>query len=427
MYKIVNVLVQNVKRIKMVDITPKSNVVILEGKNAQGKTSFLDAIEFALSGKSSLPPKPIRDGAETALTRVDIGDYIVERNWTSSGNTYLGIIVKETGLAVKAPQAFLDEIIGRLSFDPFKFVSMTAAERIQEIKSIAGIDFTALENKYNIAYSQRTDLNRDLTKLKGEMASYNILPEIVPTRNIKEIQQLIINAEANNSTKNAFKQQMVNKETSIASMEANIADIDKQIKELNDRRLKGQNLIAQAQTELMGIKQNFEMVKEIDTAELNKELVTASEQAGLKYKHERKTELKTSISKTEKDIMLLETTMEDAKSEKAEILRAAKMPIDGLAIGKDDIYFNDQPFVQISDSQKIKVSCSIAAAKISDKTKLQFIQIRNASLLDAESFESIKQFAVAHDVMIWMERVANEASGDDSAFYIEDGTIKERK
>ena len=422
MYKIVNVFVQNVKKIKMVDITPTGNIVILEGKNAQGKTSILDAIEFALTGKTSLPPKPVRDGADKAKSRVDIGEYIIERTWNEAGNTYLKIEAKETGVAVKSPQMFLDEIIGRLSFDSFKFVSMSAAERVAEIKAVAGIDFTALENKYNAAYGQRTDLNRDLTKLKGELAAYSALEELKPTRDVAEIQKALDDAAATNFKILEWKSQKKAVEAEIHSHKITIVEIESQIKALEERKIKGINLINLATTKLQGLDTNINMMAEIDTTDLKAELNTAQQQAGLKFKHERRTEIKTQISKTEKDIMVKENEMDNTKQEKAEMLRSAKMPIEGLAIGKDDIYFNEQPFIQISDAQKIKVSLSIAAAK---NSKLKFVQIRNGSLLDSESFAEIKAFAETKDIQVWIERVANESSGDSSAVFIEDGGVKE--
>jgi DNA repair exonuclease SbcCD ATPase subunit len=421
MYKIVNVFVQNVKKIKMVDITPEGNVTILEGKNAQGKTSVLDAIEYALSGKSSLPPKPIRDGAETAKVRVDIGDYIVERSWSSSGNSYLTIESKETGLNVKAPQQFLDEIIGKLSFDPFKFVNMKPEERIYEIKKIAGIDFTALENKYNIAYAQRTDLNRDLAKLKGEAASYKDLEELKPTRKIIEIQKALDAAAEHNGKISEWQRQI-----SACVIETNnakeiIVDLERQKKELEARIEKGLNVINQIKTKQQGIQTNIDMVSIIDTTDLKTELTTAQNQAGLKFKHERKEEIKKQISNAEKDILFKDNTIENIKAEKAEMLRAAKMPIEGLTIGKDDIYFLDQPFVQLSDAQKIRVSLSVVAA---NESELRFVQIRNGSLLDDTNLEEIKKFAEARDLIVWIERVANAPSGDKSAVFLEEGTIK---
>ena len=56
--------VENVKRIKVVNIKPLTNPVIIGGMNGQGKSSVLDSIMYALAGAKALPEKPIREGQE---------------------------------------------------------------------------------------------------------------------------------------------------------------------------------------------------------------------------------------------------------------------------------------------------------------------------------------------------------------------------
>ena len=48
--KIVSLEAENYKRLKAVEITPDGNMVVIGGRNAQGKSSVLDAIWAALGG-----------------------------------------------------------------------------------------------------------------------------------------------------------------------------------------------------------------------------------------------------------------------------------------------------------------------------------------------------------------------------------------
>lgn len=59
-YRIVELHVSNIKRIKTVDITPEKDIVILEGDNAQGKTSVMDSIAYLLGGKRLIPEQWVR-------------------------------------------------------------------------------------------------------------------------------------------------------------------------------------------------------------------------------------------------------------------------------------------------------------------------------------------------------------------------------
>jgi DNA polymerase III epsilon subunit-like protein len=54
--KIVKLTAENVKRLRAVEITPDDTVQIVTGRNAQGKTSVLDAIWLALCGGPVVDP-----------------------------------------------------------------------------------------------------------------------------------------------------------------------------------------------------------------------------------------------------------------------------------------------------------------------------------------------------------------------------------
>ena len=57
----------NFMRLKTVEITPDGNVVTISGRNAQGKSSVLNALTAALGGTNSNNlPRPVRDGEESA-------------------------------------------------------------------------------------------------------------------------------------------------------------------------------------------------------------------------------------------------------------------------------------------------------------------------------------------------------------------------
>ncbi|NGZ99665.1 AAA family ATPase [Nocardioides sp. W3-2-3] len=57
------------KRLKAVEITPDGTMQVISGRNAQGKTSVLDAIWLALGGGTAArtTPRPIRDGEDQGV------------------------------------------------------------------------------------------------------------------------------------------------------------------------------------------------------------------------------------------------------------------------------------------------------------------------------------------------------------------------
>lgn len=83
--KIIELKAENIKKLKAVEIKPSENLVKITGKNAQGKSSVLDAIFYAIGGKKAIPSKPIRDGETKGSIELDLGDYKVTRTFTERG------------------------------------------------------------------------------------------------------------------------------------------------------------------------------------------------------------------------------------------------------------------------------------------------------------------------------------------------------
>ena len=59
---IVELQVENFKRVSAVTLRPNAGVTTISGRNGQGKSSTLDAIQAALGGKSAAPSKPVPTG-----------------------------------------------------------------------------------------------------------------------------------------------------------------------------------------------------------------------------------------------------------------------------------------------------------------------------------------------------------------------------
>ncbi len=64
--KLIELAISNYKRIKAVELRPGDGTFIVGGRNAQGKTSVLDALENLFNGARVACERPIRTGAEAA-------------------------------------------------------------------------------------------------------------------------------------------------------------------------------------------------------------------------------------------------------------------------------------------------------------------------------------------------------------------------
>ena len=84
--KIIRLESENIKRLHAVKIKPDGSLIVIGGKNAQGKTSVLDSIEYALGGTSKIPSKPIHKGEKKARVVVELDSIIVTRTFGESGS-----------------------------------------------------------------------------------------------------------------------------------------------------------------------------------------------------------------------------------------------------------------------------------------------------------------------------------------------------
>ena len=156
-YHILKLEASNIKGIKAVVIEPKAGLVTIEGKNGNGKTSALDAIEMALRGKKFIPSQAIREGESKGEINIELGDHIsgdvdlkVKRTFTDKGS-YLKVTNGE-GLEFKGAQSMLDALCGAMAFDPMEFTRMDSKKRSETLKKLAGLDFTEIEKTYKKVY-----------------------------------------------------------------------------------------------------------------------------------------------------------------------------------------------------------------------------------------------------------------------------------
>ena len=109
--KISSLELENVKRIRAVELEPtKDGLTVIGGRNAQGKTSVLDAIAWALGGEKMRPASPNRDGsANPAHLLLRLSNGITVERKGKNGALY---VTDTTGR--RAGQTLLNEFIALL-------------------------------------------------------------------------------------------------------------------------------------------------------------------------------------------------------------------------------------------------------------------------------------------------------------------------
>lgn len=395
--KIVSLEAENYKRLKAVEITPDGNMVVIGGRNAQGKSSVLDAIWAALGGREgNKASKPIRDGEDKARVRLDLGDMIVTRVWSGENSTVK--VESVDGAVFKSPQALLDGLIGRLSFDPLAFTRLAPKEQREALIGLVElpVDLDEIDRERAALFAKRTDAGRD-GKAIGDVTVDKNLPEaessaseyISRIRAAQEQKQAVVDAER---AVNDAGDRLAKIRAELAAAEAAYDVADKH-----------------AQTVVSPTDDVAQLEEELASLEASNAAIRANNTA--RAKQETKNTLRTEYEALTKQIADLDAKKKDA-------LASAEFPVDGLGFNEHGVTFQDVPFEQASSAEQIRVSIAMA---ISGNPKLRVMRIMDGSLLDDENLGMIAASAAEHDMQVWVERVG---TGAEIGVIIEDGAVQ---
>lgn len=394
--KIISLTAENVKRLRAVEITPDGNVVTITGRNAQGKTSVLDAIWLALGGGTAgrETVRPIRDGEDKASVTLDLGDLTVIRTWAGDKTT---LTVKSAdGAKYGSPQGVLDALVGRLSFDPLEFTRLSTRDQVAALLDLVDldVDLDALASDRQAAYTSRVEVGRQ-GKALGEIPAKVDAPaqEISASDLIGKIREAQRLAEDQDHETNELRIA----EEKVTALKA----------EIETWTPVTESLTAKVKA--------HKPVPDVDALESSLRSVEETNRA---VRHNASV----AEAKARKDALLadyagLTKTIDDIDATKAKALAAAKFPVAGLGFDESGVTYHGIPFSQASSAEQIRVSLAMA---MSLNPKLRVIRILDGSLLDADNLALIAEMAAAQDFQVWIERVS-DTSG--TAVVIEDGAV----
>ena len=401
--KIIELRAENVKRLKAVHITPDGTVQVITGRNGQGKTSVLDAIFLALGGGDAKKTTvmPIRDGEEKASVLVDLGDLKVTRRWTLSGSTLT--VENADGSRPKSPQAVLDELIGRLSFDPLAFTQLRAKDQVDALLAIVDLPFVPeeIDAERAAVYAARTEVNRRVKELRVQLDDAPPVDSATPDELVvaSDLVERINEATSVNARIGSARTAALNAQREVADLEARLETARALAVEAADR------LAA------LGDEQDITALQEQLTR-----VEATNNDVRLK---QRRRQIQGTLADTVAEAERMDEEIAAIDKRKADGLAAATFPVDGLGFGDGIVTYQGVPFSQASSAEQIRVSLAMAMAA---NPTLRVIRILDGSLLDDDNMRVVTEMAVEHDFQVWIERVGTEGSG--SAVVIEDGEVQ---
>ena len=411
--RILGLIVQNFKNIKIAEVTPTGGTVIISGENGAGKTALIDAFWMALDQKGAIKdnPDPIRHGQKNAKVVVDLGKYIVTRTWTET-KSYLKIENSDNAV-FKSPGAMLASLIGELSFDPQAFTMKNEKDQLNTLINILdlSIDIPALDAQRKELYEARTRVNRDITALKGQRDGI-VIPDDVPDDEVSTADILAEYQVASDtiSTNNRLRDGLKSAKSYKESVEARIAELNKQL-QLEEVELKGFT------TEVMELTARVDKIEDPDLEIFKCRLDDVEETNVLVRKKLERQGIVDRLGAQEAASKNQTDAIQGIDDQKADAIKNASMPVPGLSFDETGVLYNGVKLKGCSAAEQLKVSIGIAMVL---NPKIRVIRITDGSLLDDKNMKVIEEMAEEHDFQVWIERV--DSTGKMGVF-IQEGEI----
>lgn len=396
--RITGLYVENVKRLRVVELTPRGDVVQITGPNDSGKSSVLDAIYWALAGTKAVQEEPIRRGEKSATIRLELGEVTVTRRFTAGGSTLT--VTSASGAKFPSPQTLLDQLLGALTLDPLEFLRMSGKQRLDTLRRLVPleIDLDELDRKNAADYAERTELGRSLKSLEARRAALGARETGgAQPQDPAPLVEKLAGASQHNE---AVSAERVRRETLAARVAADEAKADALFAELE--RLRAEN--ATRRTELASL---APLEPAIDTGDVMAQLeAVRAHNAAVSRDSERLT-MDDDVRALRDAVEILTQRMEHRALRKAAAIAKAPLPVPGLGFGDGDVTLNEVPLEQASTAQQWQVCVALAMA---GNPKLRVIRIKEGSLLDSHSKETVAEMAAAHGFQVWMECVDESGS-----------------
>lgn len=412
MSKITRLQADNFKRLSVIDIQPGTSggIVPIRGRNAQGKTSTLDAIMMALGGKAVAPSVPVRRGEDEGAVRLELDDgVVILRRFTVDGKGDSIEVTNADGFRAPSPQKMLDSLYASVAFDPLAFTRLDAKAQLVRLRQLVklDVDVDALERQIAADYEKRRDKNREKDREASRLLQMPTYPD-APAEKVDEaaLEQQISSASETNGqierrkvNRERFAEAIENNKGLLQRERADIAALKERIATHRENATEFERIIAEQEKQLAEAEP---LPEPVDVTEVQAALRTARDtnaKIAAQAAHVGQGKLVQTLTG---EAEALTKAIESRRAEIAASIERAAMPVPGLSFGDGEVLFNGLPLDQASSAEQLRVSTAIGMAT---SPKLRVMLVRDGSLLDDEGEKILADMAAEHDFQLWVEAV----------------------
>jgi energy-coupling factor transporter ATP-binding protein EcfA2 len=461
--KVTRIEIKNILGHEDLTIEPGA-VTVLEGKNASGKTSALEAIRAALRGGED--PTLLRAGAEKGSVRLVLEDGTeVLRRWTRKDDEIRSALDVRllVGGKVSTPRKVIDSLVDELGIDPLTILTCPPAKRAEylaevmplvvtreELKAAMGRPVEVLKGSAldqigtlrDLVFNERTGVNRSLKDKRTTAAQ---LRETVPAveEAAENLSDLLAEKEALASAKETKTRNT--ERTRDAQLEERKRSRDQVLEELREAlKVKVYEIEVDADRRIEAIRQEAKTAIKSEEAAHEGRVGDAREDADSEIEQltafakgqleeieagfgprlevvagkigqaEERSRVATQNAETRRLADRLSKEAESLEQEaerltgtidRLDVLKASlleKLPIKGLEIRAGQVYADGIPFERVNRGRQIQVALKVAKLRAG---KLGLIVVDNAEALDPETFQAFEAAAAATGLQFVVGRV----------------------
>lgn len=401
--KITSFEAENVKRVKAVTIIPAADgLTVIGGRNAQGKTSVLDAIAWALGGDKFRPGHPQRDGSVLPpRLRVLLSNGLVVERRGKNSELY---ITDPSGR--KAGQTLLNSFVEQLALDLPKFMAASGREKAQTLLRIIGLgeQVEELERRGKTLYNERLALGRiadQKAKFAKEMTFYpNVPEEPLSAAELIAQQQDILARNGENQRKRQRRDEL---KRTLDTAEAQLAELTRRCEQLReDYRI--------ASTDAADLLDQ-------STAELEENIRTIEQTNAKVRANLDKARAEADAQKLADEYAALTVQIEDVQRKKLALLNGADMPLPGLSVTDGELTYNGQPWDCMSSSEQLIAATSIVRRL---NPECGFVLLDRLEAMDTDTLAAFGRWLEDEGLQAIATRVS---TGGECQIIIEDGEV----
>ena len=419
--KITSFEAENVKRIKAVQLTPsESGLTIIGGKNANGKTSVLDGIVYALGGEKYRPKNFNREGsAVPGKIRMELSNgIIVER----SGKNASLKVTDPSGQ--KAGQKLLNEIIEPLALNLPKFLNASDKEKGETLLQIIGVgeELAKLDKDEQMLYSERTLIGRDADKKEKLAEALEYYPdapeELVSASDLIKQQQDILAKNGENQRKRdrvkeiTFEKHRIYDEAQ--RLEQQIADLQERLEE----RKKAYEKVAEDEEIAM---KDVSQLEDENTTEIEESIANIEEINRRVRANLTKANAVDEAEQLRNEYDKMTGKIEAIRDARKSLLDKADLPLEGLSVSEGALIYKGQQWSDMSGSEQLIVATAIVRKL---NPECGFVLMDKLEQMDLDTLREFGTWLEAEGLQVIATRVS---TGEECSIIIEDGTVTSKQ